>query len=258
MPPPILPPQCQANELDSNPTSAGCRFSIISEDGPPMEDEKPLTSGEKRAIYLTCFAATLKDDGLRSPAYYRDKSPFMSFENAPPAVMGILKATRLRKSYIEAEDLIERLHQLETSESCAPRYYRHPGVSWDMSPAYYTPNVMRPGMPNWCHHKLHDISCLRRKLGLEATEYHQNLVRARWDKVRDIRLAPVPDSHLLKHINHCPSGTLFPRYLVKGLHALREHADGEGCKIYSRSEEEAESKRNKVIDQWTKEHPDSP
>ena len=252
-----LPSHCQAKELSSSPAPAENQVGFLPDLDSPINDEKPLTAEEKRTIYLNSYAANLKDEGMRSPAYYRGRSPFMSFDSPIPAVMGILKATRVRKSYIEAEDLIRRLRELESCNGYAPRYYDHPAMRWESYSEYQTPGVWKPDKSIWFWDKLSNISDLRRKLGHEATEHHRQLAIDHWDKVCDIQLAPVPDSHLLKHINHSASGTLFPRYLVKGLHTLRAHANLEAQISYGRREKEAEIKRQEVIREWTQAQPDS-
>ncbi|KAL9030609.1 MAG: hypothetical protein Q9196_001290 [Gyalolechia fulgens] len=56
---------------------------------------------------------------------------------------------------------------------------------------------------------------------------------------------------------HSASGTLFPRYLVKGLHELRERANKRGSKYYDQEYEKAKVKRSDAIQRWQDENPDS-
>ncbi|KAL9126384.1 MAG: hypothetical protein Q9217_004561 [Psora testacea] len=231
--------------------------SILSEELINMDSNK-LTAEERQEIYLSAFAINLADEGLRSPDYYRDKSQCISFhEDAWPAEIGIYKAQMLRRGYIEPEELIKRLNKLKPSDNFTLRRYIHRQMKWDKSPIPATPYVVEPPEPCWFNDQRFDISSLRRRLGSRAVEAHYTNAYAHWDKICDVDLTPLPDLHLLKHINHSASGTLFPRYLVKGLHALRERANERGTTYYRQEYEEAKVKRRDVIQRWGNENPDS-
>ena len=58
-------------------------------------------------------------------------------------------------------------------------------------------------------------------------------------------------------MGHSPSGTLLPRYLVKGLYALRLEAESRGFDYYRDQNEGMQAKRAEVIRRWQDEHPDS-
>lgn len=67
----------------------------------------------------------------------------------------------------------------------------------------------------------------------------------------------LPDLHLLKNIGRSPSGTPFPRYLVTGLHELRELAQYRGGKYYNKEYEKTKVIRKQIIHQWQEENPES-
>ncbi|KAF2184523.1 hypothetical protein K469DRAFT_780819 [Zopfia rhizophila CBS 207.26] len=54
-----------------------------------------------------------------------------------------------------------------------------------------------------------------------------------------------------------PGGTLFPWYLVKGLMALRKHANENGSKLYDEEYDKAKEKREEAISRWMEKNPDS-
>ena len=71
----------------------------------------------------------------------------------------------------------------------------------------------------------------------------------------DIKLTPMPDIYLLTHINHSPSGTLFPRYLVKALWNLLDSTHKRGFFCCYDKEDRAKRRREETIHQWQEEHP---
>ena len=52
---------------------------------------------------------------------------------------------------------------------------------------------------------------------------------------------------LLKDIGHSPSGTLFPRYLVKGLIALYKKVNKKGKEYYKEKYKFIEVKKKEVV-----------
>ena len=226
-------------------------------------DSKKLTSEERHALYMHAFALNLADEGLRSPDYYRDKSPCISFhEDAWPAEIGIYKAKILKWGYIEPEELIRRLNELKPSENFTLRKYRHRQMEWDKSPIPESPEAVSPPPADWFDDQVFFMTQKKRKRGpytdrdLLIDKYCDE-ARDYWKNICDIDLTPLPDSHLLKHIGRSPSGTLFPRYLVKGLHSLRKRADRRGEKYYDQEYEKAKIQRSEIIQRWQDENPDS-
>ncbi|KAL9119084.1 MAG: hypothetical protein Q9187_004360, partial [Circinaria calcarea] len=217
------------------------------------------------ARFMRAFAGNLKTEGLRSPHYYHDKSQCLSFhENASPAEMGYLKARSLKRGYIEPEELISRLQELKPSDNFTLRKYRHPWMEWAKSPVKESSYVVQPPPASWFSSQLNYInemqSQLRCRLGKRTDKlYKKELEDAadHWEKVYDIELAPLPDLHLLKDMGRSPSGTLFPRYLVKGLHGLRELANERGDEYYAQEYEKAKVKRSDAIRRWQNKNPDA-
>ncbi|MCJ1347613.1 hypothetical protein MMC31_005841 [Peltigera leucophlebia] len=78
-----------------------------------------------------------------------------------------------------------------------------------------------------------------------------------WDRLCDIELTPLPRLELLEHISHSASGTVFPRYLVKGLYELRNDANNRGDQYYDEEYEKVKTQRSEVIQRWEDEQPDS-
>ena len=82
---------------------------------PEELDSVEMTPEQKHAIYMRAFAGNLRTEGLRSPRYYQDKSQCLSFDNVSPAEMGYLKARKLKRGYVDPEELIGRLCELKPS-----------------------------------------------------------------------------------------------------------------------------------------------
>ena len=217
-----------------------------------------MTPKERQVIFIRIFTNFLKSEDLRSPRYYIDKSQYLSFhENASPAEMARLKASSLKRGYIEPEKLIKRLSKLKESNNFTLRRYRHPPMGWDKSPIRDQTGVVQPPDAVWFLNQTGNIGDMRRQLGNRVTDKIRKEVRDRWDQVCNIELTPLPDLHLLKNIGHSPNGTFFPRYLVKGLYELRHCADDRGEKYYDEEYKKAKVKRREVIDQWQEENPNA-
>ncbi|KAL8912004.1 MAG: hypothetical protein Q9171_002917 [Xanthocarpia ochracea] len=226
-------------------------------------DTNKLTSEERHALYMHAFALNLADEGLRSPDYYRDSSPCISFhEDAWPAWKGIYKARILKWGHLDPEELIRRLNELKPADNFVLRKYRHRQMEWDKSPIPQSPGAVSPPEPDWFQDQMFWLGQQKRKrrpytdrdmLILkyldEASDY--------WKKTRDIKLSPLPNLHLLKHIGRSPSGTLFPRYLVIGLRKLRDRVNERGEEFYNQEYEKAKTKRAEIIQRWQNENPDS-
>ncbi len=54
-----------------------------------------------------------------------------------------------------------------------------------------------------------------------------------------------------------PSGTTFPRHLVKGLHELRNLANERGRRYYDEEYEKAKVQRREIIHRWQDDNPAS-
>ncbi|MCJ1242375.1 hypothetical protein MMC14_010383 [Varicellaria rhodocarpa] len=220
---------------------------------------------ERQVVFIRLFANFLKSEDLRSPRYYIDKSQCLSFhENASPAEMARLKASSLKRGYIEPEELIKRLSKLKESDDFTLPKYRHRRMEWDKSPIREQIGVVQPPDADWFLDQIFDIGQMRKQIRKRIRKcstklYERESLEAgdHWDKVCNIELMPLPDLYLLKNIGHSPSGTLFPRYLVKGLYELRERANERGEKYYDEEYKKAKVKRREVIDQWQEKNPDS-
>lgn len=260
--------------MNSNPLSfeihEGINEEIIKEQeralGTKLDyDGSKLTLKQRQAIFLRSFAFHLKDNGLRSPRYYEDKSQCLSIsETAWPGAVGYLKADRLKKSYIEPEDLIQRLRKLKPSDNFELRNYRHPPMSFAKSPMLGEAGVnFHPSQPQWLADQLWELSELRRSR-ISSTQkvlviQAEREANERWAKfVSDVemKLTPAPDLHLLRDIGHSPCGTLFPWYLVKGLKAIRSRADDEEDGYEEEEHKKAKNKREEAIDRWREKNPD--
>lgn len=216
-----------------------------------------LSPEQKHAIYLRAFAINLEDEGLRSPSYFRDKSQCLSFQDVSPAEMGFIKAMKLKRGYVEPNELSRRLHQLKPSDNFDLHEYNHRIMQWDRSPLQEESFVIRPPPPEWFWRQTDDIEDMRHQLGNCRTNELRQEVEDTWIEKRNIELSPLPDSHLLRNMGHSPCGTLFPRYLVKGLHELRTSANARGKGYYKDEYERAQIRRTETVRQWLKERPDS-
>ncbi len=220
-------------------------------------DSKKMTSERKHAIYIRAFAVNLEDEWLRSPEYYHDKSQCLSLECISPAEMGIIKARKLKQGYIEPEELISQLLELNSSDNFTLRKYRHPSMKWGKSRIHEKSKVLTPPASEWFLAQLSHIGDMRRQWGRRSAERYEQEARERWCQVCNIELAPLPDLHLLKDMGRSPSGTLFSRYLVKGLHELRWRANGRGECHYNEEYERAKFRRREVIHRWQDDNPAS-
>ncbi|MCJ1249583.1 hypothetical protein MMC30_006809 [Trapelia coarctata] len=251
---------CQPSRVEEailGPTNGSIQNAVTSvHDGSNELDHKGRTPAERHALFMTGFRNILQHEGLRSPAYYHDKSQYVSFQDCSPAERGIIKAERLKWGYIEPEDLAKRLRQLKPSKNFTLRKFRHPHMSWDKSPTPKTPPIKDFPAPDWVYYQDSGIYDLESRLGEPLTKAYRHEARKYWDKVADIELAPVPDISLLEHITHSPSGTLFPRYLVKALRELSDSVHKKGLFGYYDDLDEAKSRREETIRQWREEHPD--
>ena len=245
-----------ANHMALDPVSCS-RYdaSRLADDKSAELDYKGRTYAERHALFMTGFSNILENEGLRSPGYYHDKSQCISFQDCSPAEMGIIKAERLKWGYVEPEELIEKLQKLKPSHNFTLRRYRHPKMSWDKTPIPETPRVRNFPKPHWFLDQQNSVYDLKRRLGDSLTEAYWDEARNHWDRVCDIELAPVPDNYLLRHINHSPSGTLFPRYLVKALQHLLNSTHKRGLQYYYDKYGLARQKREDTIRHWRVDHP---
>ncbi|KAL8903401.1 MAG: hypothetical protein Q9207_003947 [Kuettlingeria erythrocarpa] len=226
-------------------------------------DSNKLTAEERHALYLHAFALNLADEGLRSPDYYRDYSPCISFhEDAWPAEKGIYKAKILKWGHLDPEELIRRLSELKPADNFTLPKYRHRQMEWEKSPIPRSPGAVSPPEPDWFENQMFWLGQQKRKrrpytdrdmLILKYLDEAEDY----WRKIRDTELSPLPELHLLKHIGRSPSGTLFPRYLVIGLRKLLDRANERGMEFYEQEYEKAKTKRTEIIQRWRDENPDS-
>ena len=160
--------------------------------------DRDMTPDQKQAIYIRAFTLNLQDEGLRSPEYYRDKSQCLSFGDISPAEMGIIKAMKLKRGYVDPDELIRRLHLLKPSENFLLREYNHRIMQWDQSPLDEESVVIDPPHPDWFWEQIDDIEDMRSKLGNRVTDNLRREIGASWTKERNIELTPLPDLHLEK------------------------------------------------------------
>ncbi|KAL9013853.1 MAG: hypothetical protein Q9173_001477 [Seirophora scorigena] len=226
-------------------------------------DSSKLTAEERHALYMHAFAVNLADEGLRSPDYYRDNSPCISFHgDAWPAEKGIYKAKILKWGYLDPDELVRRLSELKPAENFTLRKYRHRQMQWKKSPIPGSPGVISPPEPDWFMDQKFWLGQQMTKIGPYTDRdmvilKHLDEAKDYWRKIRDIELSPLPDLHLLKHIGRSPSGTLFPRYLVIGLHKLLDRANNRGQAFYNEEYEKAKTKSTEIIQRWQDDNPDS-
>ena len=185
-------------------------------------DGSRLTPEQRRSIFMRTYAWHLKDNGLRSPQYYEDKSQCLSVsETAWPGAVAYVKADRLKRGYIEPVDLIERLRKWKPSDNFELRKYRHPEMSFEKSPIHGELAFnFCPHSPQWRadhHWELSQLIRSRISNGQRKIfEQAEREGRKRWAKIKsdvELDLATVPDLDLLRSMGQSPGGTLFPRYL---------------------------------------------
>ncbi|KAI9837941.1 MAG: hypothetical protein M1837_002649 [Sclerophora amabilis] len=223
-------------------------------------DGSVLTPEQRRALFNKYWAMHLDMVGLRSPQHYGHKSRCLSMsETAWPGTVTWVEAEKLKRGYIEPEDLIERLRKLKPSDNFELRKFCHPPVSWKSpTPLEEEPHEILNPAPEWLIHHTFAVSDMWRRVGHELTIQYNQEIYERWEAVKaSIEMTPLPNSHLLRDMGRSPGGTLFPWYLVKGLTALRDHANTEGSKSYDEEYGQVKVKRKKVIDRWREKNPDS-
>ena len=202
---------------------------------------------------MKAFAAILKATGLRSPQYYQDKSQCTSFADIKPVDRACVKAANLKSGYIEPTDLVERLQKLKPSDNFELREYGHPYMSWIRSPLCHEyPPDLKELPPLWVFKKQSELS---RLLGRGPAKPFEDWLEEHWEKIElSLNRTPLPDLHLLKNIGSSPNGTLYPRYLVIGLHSLRNGVEEKVLRIYHKNVQDAEEKRRAAILDWERRH----
>ena len=98
-------------------------------------DGSRLTPQQRRALFKSYWAMHLKLLDLRSPQYFaqyygeKSKCPSVS-ETAWPRTVTYLDAEKLKRGFIDPEDLTERLRKLKPSDNFGLRNFRHPRMEW--------------------------------------------------------------------------------------------------------------------------------
>ena len=227
-------------------------------------DGSRLTPEQKQALFKSYWVTHLKMIGLRSPKYYvqyyGDKSQCLSVsETAWPGTVTYLEAEKLKRGFIEPEDLIERLGKLKPSDNFEVRKFRHPRMEWKSpTPLEEEGLEIEANWPTWLYDQLYAVSALETQLGRKSAVQHRQEIKDSWDAFESsVELTPLPDLHLLRDMGRSPGGTLFPWYLVKGLMALREDANNRGDKAYREEYNRAKEKREEAINRWRERNPDS-
>ena len=215
-----------------------------------------LAPEQRKALYKHYLSMHLKDYGLQSPQYYpyfEELSEPLSVEECMwPGAVGYEKANRLKRGYIDPHDLTTKLNKLKPSNNFELRKPTWPRIEWTKSPVYECSYTKDPHEPDMFYHQRWTLTChenirhLRRsKEDLEAE------IKEPWDEaMRNLDLPPTPDLHLLRNIGRSPGGTLFPRYLIQGLHKLRQEADITGSRCYDEEYKTAKSQKVEAIDRW--------
>lgn len=247
----MLPQQ----ELETQSSNMDGDVNLVDEE---MEEKcTSMSPGESHALFMKTFAWILKDQGLWSPQYYEDKSQCVSFADIRPAEKGIIKAHRLKAGFIEPADLIKRLQQLKPSENFELREYKHPGISWVKPPLYhedkYPPDITEES-PLW----VFEMYCrLFHLLGNRRCKPFFAWLDEHWKKIElSLNRTPLPDLRLLKNHGSSPNGTIYPRYLIQGLHSLRESVEDKVKCIYEKKVTKAAEKRKATVLDWEERHPD--
>jgi len=186
-----------------------------------------------------------------------------------------LDADKLERGFVDPEKLIRRLRQLKPSNNFDEnRHFEHPYVCWENpGPLEEEGHEVLPPSPQWLIKLLYGVNDLerrmiqKRKLGRSdvsyeyikesAAQFSQDIRNRRAKVVARADLAPLPNSHLLKDMGRSPGGTPFPRSLVEGLVALRDHANIMGLKSYDEEYSSAMTRREEVITCWQKRNPDT-
>lgn len=258
---PYFTASCEIREEAKEPSEGEMTQVEIEALGKQFDyDGSRLTPEQRRALFKSYWAMHLKMLGLRSPQYYGDKSQCLSVsETAWPGHVTYLEAEKLKRGYIEPKDLIERLHKLKPSDNFELRKFRHPRMEWKSpTPLQEEGLEIAPRWPEWVMDQLYAVTDMQRRLGRHWADQHRREIRDRWAAFESrMKLTPLPNLHLLRHMGHSPGGTLFPWYLVKGLMALREHANDEGDKSYCEEYSRVMVKREEVINLWKERNPDS-
>ena len=132
-------------------------------------------------------------------------------------------------------------------------------MSWTKSPLCEKENpcVVTCDEPDWVSEEaIRAYKILGRR---RLTLFHE-LIRElgeRWEKIDlSIHRTPLPDLHLLNNMGSSPNGTLYPRYLVEGLYALRKRADDKAVETFYENDIESTRKRKAYISDWQKQHQD--
>jgi hypothetical protein len=155
----------------------------------------------------------LKLLGLRSPQYYGDKSQCLSVsETAWPGAVTYLEAEKLKRSYVDPEDLIEQLCKLKPSDNFELRKFRYPRMSWKCpTPLEEEGFEILPPDPDWLLDQIYDVNCMGRRLGHQWTAQYHREISDHWSAIESsIELMTLPNLHLLRNMGHSPGGTLFP------------------------------------------------
>ena len=223
-------------------------------------DASVLTSEQRAAVFKKYWAIHLNLIGLKSPRHYKGISPCVSVpENTWPGVVAYLKADKIKRGYIEPEDLMERLRQLKPSNNFELCTYYHP-QSASESPTSLDEEgfeISAPD-PDWFLDQIYDVNHMERKFGPRITRQYREEIQAKWATVQSsVELLPLPNSHLLRDMGHSPGGTRFPKDLIKGLVAIRDRADKQGMKFYDDEYDRVMGQRKMVISRWKERNPGS-
>lgn len=128
-------------------------------------------------------------------------------------------------------------------------------MSWANSPLCHKyPPDLKEDPPIWVSEKDCQLSQL---LGDRRANPFQDWLEEHWKKIElSLNRTPLPDLHLLKNIGSSPNGTFYPRYLVQGLHSLRDCVEDKASLSYEKNGTKAEKERKAAVLDWEERHQD--
>ena len=220
-----------------------------------------LTPEQRKALYKRYLSMHLKTYGLQSPPhypYFEELSEPISVEDRLwPGVAGDQVANRLKRGYIDPEDLTDRLGKLKPSDNFELRKPPYPPMEWTKSPVYEDGYTESPPEPMLFLHQVYAVTRQENVRHLRRSYMDlQNEVMEPWkEAMRDLELSPTPDLHLLSNVGHSPNGTLFPRYLIKGLRSILEEANSVGSDNYQEEYKIAGIQKEEAINRWKRRNP---
>lgn len=241
-----------------------------------------ITNKERQRMIMECLDQWSTDPDLRLPGYYYDNLDGSSksndcireclsiAEDIWPVEAALQQVQKLKKAYIDPEDLAERLRKLKPSDNfelC--EYPYNDRISWSITPLQFEGielgeipgdfglEASPPSLPYWAEDQIHFLRKIERKMGASFAIHRRQIEDRCATVTSSVERIPLPGFQFLREMEHSPGGTLFPWYLVQGLLQLREEANKRGRDIYERTFDGVESKRKDKIECWKKRNLDA-